>query len=99
MAKGGYERWTPPAPGPSPDCASRRLASALTNAALPMLAQYADEGRYDDERSPLRRPKTTLVEELRESIAMGVGDAPQIAALIGKVIAGDYDNTPEEARA
>lgn len=68
-----------------------KLAAALTEAGLPMMAEQAAKGYYDDWQSPLDMPITQLAEDLlrvRTEAAL---------ALYGRVIRGEFDGTNEEA--
>lgn len=70
---------------------TERLAKALEELADPRLAEIitrARRGIYDDFRSSLPRPKTTLVMELR---ALGQHD------FADRVSSGEFDNTFIEA--
>jgi hypothetical protein len=67
-----------------------RLAEALTNANLPMMAAKAAEGYYDDFLSSLTAPQTELCDEL-----LMVGTSAALA-LRNSVMGGDFDSTLEE---
>lgn len=70
---------------------SERLARALREAgAPPPMIIAARDGHYDDYRSPLAMPLTQLVADCR---AIGLHE------LVGRVIAGEFDATKEEADA
>lgn len=69
-----------------------RLAEALRAAGLDEMAEKAARGHYDDFESPLPFPMLTLVAELGRigGVALRLRD---------RVMAGDFDATPEEAEA
>lgn len=70
-----------------------RLASALEAAGLTHLAEAARRGEWDDYESESATPKIELVRALR----LAPGQAA--AELARRVMAGEFDNTKEEAEA
>lgn len=66
-----------------------KLASALEEAGLEMMARDARTGLYSDFESPLAFPKIALVRNL---LNHGKHD------LVNRVKAGEFDDTNDEAR-
>jgi hypothetical protein len=70
-----------------------RLAAALTAAGLLELAEKARRGIYDDFESPETWPMLRLVSDLDHSGSLAAD------LLVDRVMAGEFDGTPEEAEA
>lgn len=70
-----------------------RLAEALDEGGLPVLADRAREGYYDDFESPYSYPKIELVK------ALAYEGTEAATSLAQRVKHGDFDNTEEERQA
>ena len=70
-----------------------KLARALTEAGLPLLAEKAAAGDYDDIESQSALPMTDLACDLAVAVVAGNEAAQQLRQ---RVIAGDFDATDAE---
>jgi hypothetical protein len=82
---------------------TEKLAAALIEAGAPQyLVDGALAGKYDDFKSDLDLPITTLVADLTEAArnwSLPNGVRSKLAALVDRVKNGEFDATREEAEA
>lgn len=75
-----------------------KLARALADLSLDVMASKAAEGYYHDFLSPLDTPEIQLCHDLAEAAAAEEGDRQKaILALRKRVINGDFDASKKES--